>query len=71
VGLAFLAGVVAALILIPLNKCITNSIGRMSVKLMHCKDQRVKVVRETMEGIRAVKSSAWEAFFEEKDKQTP
>ncbi|KAK6057354.1 hypothetical protein COOONC_05130 [Cooperia oncophora] len=43
VGLAFLAGVVAALILIPLNKCITNSIGRMSVKLMHCKDQRVKV----------------------------
>nr|CDJ84141.1 unnamed protein product [Haemonchus contortus] len=66
VGMAFIAGVVAAIILIPLNKWVTNSIGRMSVKLMHCKDLRIKVVRETMEGIRAVKSSAWETFFEEK-----
>ncbi|VDM83424.1 unnamed protein product [Strongylus vulgaris] len=33
---------------------------------MHCKDQRIKLVRETMEGIRAVKSSAWEGFFEKK-----
>ncbi|WKY10812.1 hypothetical protein Q1695_002849 [Nippostrongylus brasiliensis] len=66
VGLAFVAGVIAAVILIPLNKWVTNAIGRMSVKLMHCKDQRIKVVRETMEGIRAVKSSAWESFFEKK-----
>ncbi|KJH49298.1 ABC transporter transmembrane region [Dictyocaulus viviparus] len=66
VGMAFLAGVLAALILIPINKWVTNSIGRMSVKLMHCKDQRIKVVRETIEGIRAIKSSAWESFFEMK-----
>lgn len=66
IGMAFVAGVVAAIVLIPLNKWVTNSIGRMSVKLMQCKDQRIKVVRETMEGIRAVKSSAWEGFFERK-----
>ncbi|EYB92432.1 hypothetical protein Y032_0194g1443 [Ancylostoma ceylanicum] len=66
VGTAFLAGVMVAIILIPLNKKVTDSIGRMSVKLMHCKDQRVKLVRETMEGIRAVKASAWEPFFEKK-----
>ncbi|KHJ92520.1 ABC transporter, ATP-binding protein [Oesophagostomum dentatum] len=45
VGLAFLAGVMVAIILIPLNK---------------------KLVREAMEGIRAVKASAWEPFFEKK-----
>ncbi|KAL6741905.1 hypothetical protein Aduo_015112 [Ancylostoma duodenale] len=66
VGTAFLAGVMVAIILIPLNKKVTDSIGRMSVKLMHCKDQRIKLVRETMEGIRAVKASAWEPFFEKK-----
>lgn len=41
--MAFVAGVVAAIVLIPLNKWVTNSIGRMSVKLMQCKDQRIKV----------------------------
>ncbi|KAJ1360543.1 Multidrug resistance-associated protein 7 [Parelaphostrongylus tenuis] len=66
VGMSFLAGVMAAFVLIPINKWVTTTIGRMSVKLMHCKDQRIKVVRETFEGIRAVKSSAWEGFFEEK-----
>ena len=43
VGLAFLAGVMVAIILIPLNKKVTDSIGKMSVKLMHWKDQRIKV----------------------------
>ncbi|KHJ77209.1 ABC transporter transmembrane region, partial [Oesophagostomum dentatum] len=66
VGLAFLAGVMVAIILIPLNKKVTDSIGKMSVKLMHWKDQRIKLVREAMEGIRAVKASAWEPFFEKK-----
>ncbi|CAJ0591312.1 unnamed protein product [Cylicocyclus nassatus] len=66
IGMAFLAGVMVAIILIPLNKKVTDWIGKMSAKLMHCKDQRIKLVRETMEGIRAVKSSAWEPFFEKK-----
>ncbi|KAK6756631.1 hypothetical protein RB195_014823 [Necator americanus] len=66
VGMAFLAGVMVAIILIPLNKKVTDSIGRMSVKLMHWKDQRIKLVRETIEGIRALKASAWEHCFEKK-----
>lgn len=43
VGLAFVAGLIAAIVLIPINKKITSMIGSRSEKMMHAKDQRVKV----------------------------
>ncbi|GMR59215.1 hypothetical protein PMAYCL1PPCAC_29410, partial [Pristionchus mayeri] len=64
VGLAFVAGLAAAVVLIPINKKITSMIGVRSERMMHAKDQRVKLITETMSGIRAVKMSAWETFFE-------
>ncbi|GMT11144.1 hypothetical protein PFISCL1PPCAC_2441, partial [Pristionchus fissidentatus] len=66
VGLAFLAGLAAAVVLIPINKKITSLIGSRSEKMMHAKDQRVKLITETMSGMRAVKMSAWEEFFEKR-----
>ncbi|CAJ0582835.1 unnamed protein product, partial [Mesorhabditis spiculigera] len=66
VGMAFLSGLVAALVLIPINKVITTRIGRLSEKMMTAKDQRVKMITEAMHGIRTVKLCAWEDYFQEK-----
>jgi ATP-binding cassette subfamily C (CFTR/MRP) protein 10 len=43
VGLAFLAGLGFALILIPINRWIANKIGDLSTEMMTQKDNRVKV----------------------------
>jgi ATP-binding cassette subfamily C (CFTR/MRP) protein 10 len=43
VGLAFLAGVGFAVMLIPVNRVIAVKIGDLSQKLMSQKDSRVKV----------------------------
>lgn len=66
VGMAFLSGLMAAILLIPFNKLITNKIGTMSEKLMHCKDVRIKMIKETMEGMKTVKMCSWELYFEQK-----
>lgn len=44
VGLAFLSGLVCAILMVPLNKYVASKIGQMSVKLMTYKDQRLKLV---------------------------
>lgn len=41
-GLAFLAGVAFAVILIPINRCIAQKIGQLSTEMMRYKDERVK-----------------------------
>uniref|UniRef100_A0A914UUG0 Multidrug resistance-associated protein 7 n=1 Tax=Plectus sambesii TaxID=2011161 RepID=A0A914UUG0_9BILA len=66
VGLAFLAGVVCALVLVPINQVITLKIGAKSQLMMRWKDQRVRLCTELMFGIRVVKLSNWEKHFEEK-----
>ena len=44
VGIAFLAGVVFSIILIPINRWLAVKIGKLSTAMMSQKDQRVKVV---------------------------
>ncbi|XP_066146983.1 ATP-binding cassette sub-family C member 10 [Euwallacea fornicatus] len=63
VGLAFLAGVVFSILLIPINKLIANKIGNLSTKLMEQKDKRVKIITEVLRGIKAVKLYVWEDHF--------
>ncbi|XP_076649544.1 ATP-binding cassette sub-family C member 10 isoform X2 [Halictus rubicundus] len=63
IGISFLAGVTFAIVLIPINKIITNKIGRLSTKLMQYKDQRVKYIGETIRGITAIKLNVWEDHF--------
>ena len=43
IGLAFLAGLAFAIILIPINKWLANKIGELSTRMMEQKDNRVKV----------------------------
>ena len=43
VGLAFIAGVAFGVLLVPINRWIAVSIGRLSTKMMTQKDARVKV----------------------------
>ncbi|CAL8080361.1 unnamed protein product [Orchesella dallaii] len=63
IGVAFLAGVVFAILLIPINRYLANKIGELSTKMMHFKDQRVKLMSEILYGIKVLKFHAWEAFF--------
>ncbi|KAL4237303.1 Multidrug resistance-associated protein 7 [Mactra antiquata] len=66
VGLAFLAGLAFALILIPINRWLANKIGELSKAMMEQKDNRVKVMNEVLFGMRVVKFYAWEDHFENK-----
>ena len=43
VGISFIVGVLFILILIPINKYLSDFIGRVQTKLMYFKDKRVKV----------------------------
>ncbi|CAL7934283.1 unnamed protein product [Xylocopa violacea] len=63
IGVSFLAGVIFAIILIPINKVIANQIGKLSTKLMECKDQRVKLTGETLHGLTTIKLNVWEDHF--------
>ncbi|XP_076226546.1 ATP-binding cassette sub-family C member 10 isoform X2 [Nomia melanderi] len=63
IGISFLAGVTFAIVLIPINKLITNKVGKLSTKLMEHKDQRVSLTGETLRGIIAIKLNVWEDHF--------
>ncbi|CAL1534987.1 unnamed protein product [Lymnaea stagnalis] len=63
VGLAFLAGVAFALLLIPINRWIAGKIGQLSTEMMAHKDDRVKLMNELLFGIRVVKLYSWEKHF--------
>lgn len=63
IGLSFLVGVVFILILIPINKVISDYIGKVQSKLMFFKDLRVKLMTEFLYGIRVIKFYSWEAYF--------
>ncbi|XP_015795703.1 multidrug resistance-associated protein 7 [Tetranychus urticae] len=63
-GLAFLAGLLLTLIIIPVNKVICDKIGSLNVHLLKWKDKRIKLMSEMLTGIRLVKMQAWENVFE-------
>lgn len=54
------------MILIPINKAIASKIGRISVKLMEQKDQRVSATAEMLLGVRVLKMHVWEQYFLER-----
>ncbi|XP_064623538.1 ATP-binding cassette sub-family C member 10-like [Lineus longissimus] len=66
IGLAFLAGLGFAVLLIPINRWIAVKIGSLSKAMMEQKDGRVKVVNEVLNGIRVIKFYALEETFMER-----
>ncbi|KAJ6648254.1 ATP-binding cassette sub-family C member 10 [Pseudolycoriella hygida] len=63
IGSAFIAGVVFAVALIPINRFIAVKIGTYSQKLMGAKDDRVSITSEALTGVKQIKLLAWEEIF--------
>lgn len=60
VGLAFVGGLVLALLLVPINKIIATRIMASNQKMLQHKDARVKLMTELLRGIRVIKFFGWE-----------
>ncbi|XP_077876096.1 ATP-binding cassette sub-family C member 10 isoform X3 [Ictidomys tridecemlineatus] len=60
VGLAFVGGLVLALLLVPVNKVIATRIMASNQEMLQHKDARVKLVTELLSGIRVIKFFGWE-----------
>ncbi|TDH65878.1 hypothetical protein CCR75_005404 [Bremia lactucae] len=63
IGVATFAGVAVILLLIPLMAVISNLMRRLQQRLMHVKDERIKICVEVLAGIKVVKLKAWENSF--------
>ncbi|NXN27692.1 MRP7 protein, partial [Nycticryphes semicollaris] len=63
VGVAFLAGLALALLLVPINKVIANRIMMNNKEMLKHKDTRVKLMTEFLRGIRVIKFYTWENHF--------
>lgn len=66
IGVAFLAGVIFATALIPINRWLAKKIAALSVSLLEAKDARVSQSVEAMAGAKQIKILAWEDVFIDK-----
>lgn len=66
IGAAFVAGVLFAAALIPINRWIAVKIGIYSQQLMAAKDLRIGITVETLTGAKHIKLLAWEDVFIDK-----
>jgi ATP-binding cassette, subfamily C (CFTR/MRP), member 1 len=64
-GPSVLAGLAIMIILIPVNGVIANRVKTLQIRQMKCKDERVKLMNEVLNGIKVLKLYAWEPSFEE------
>lgn len=62
-GAAFIAGVIFAAALIPINRFLAKRIAYYSQGLMTAKDARLSATSETMSGAKQIKINAWEDVF--------
>ncbi|XP_059256375.1 ATP-binding cassette sub-family C member 10 isoform X1 [Mustela nigripes] len=60
VGVAFVGGLILALLLVPVNKVIATRIMASNQEMLQHKDARVKLITELLSGIRVVKFFGWE-----------
>jgi len=62
-GIAIFAGLGVMIINIPFNIWITNKMRTLQQLVMRYKDQRIKLLSETVNGIKIIKIHAWEESF--------
>ena len=62
-GLYFLAGVILAVAMIPLNFVICRKIVKLTEEMLTAKDERVDVCSEMLQGMKVVKLFGWESVF--------
>ncbi|CAL8093847.1 unnamed protein product [Calicophoron daubneyi] len=65
-GWAAAMGLIVALLLIPINTLIAKRVKTVQVKLMRFKDERIKLLDQTLAGIKVIKMFAWEPAFGER-----
>lgn len=65
-GVAFVSGVIFAVLLIPINRYIAQKIGKLSAFLMTAKDGRIFVTTEALTGAKQIKLQALEDIFTDK-----
>uniref|UniRef100_A0A5K3F1U0 ABC-type xenobiotic transporter n=1 Tax=Mesocestoides corti TaxID=53468 RepID=A0A5K3F1U0_MESCO len=66
VGFSCFVGVAFLVVLLPLNKLLTNYIGKYSSALMHHKDLRVKILSEVLQSMTTIKLACWEFLMRRK-----
>ncbi|XP_034949722.1 multidrug resistance-associated protein 1 isoform X2 [Chelonus insularis] len=64
-GPSVFAGLAVMIILIPVNAVIANKVKTLQIRQMKCKDERVKLMNEVLNGIKVLKLYAWEPSFEQ------
>ncbi|XP_068209834.1 multidrug resistance-associated protein 1-like isoform X2 [Palaemon carinicauda] len=62
-GPSALSGLAVLLIIIPANSVLANKIKALQVSQMKCKDSRIKLITEILNGIKVLKLYAWEGSF--------
>ncbi|XP_059139698.1 multidrug resistance-associated protein 1-like isoform X2 [Physella acuta] len=65
-GIAFVAGIVVLLLLIPTNSRISTLARKAQAKQIFFKDQRIKLFNEILNGVKVLKLYAWEPSFSSK-----
>nr|XP_025846741.1 multidrug resistance-associated protein 7 isoform X2 [Vulpes vulpes] len=60
VGVAFVGGLILALLLVPVNKVIATRIMASNQEMLQHKDARVKLMTELLSGVRVIKFFGWE-----------
>uniref|UniRef100_A0A1A9WKS6 ABC-type xenobiotic transporter n=1 Tax=Glossina brevipalpis TaxID=37001 RepID=A0A1A9WKS6_9MUSC len=65
-GAAFIAGVIFAVSLIPINRWLAKRIANYSQGLMSAKDARLSTTKEVINGAKQIKLHAWEDIFLQK-----
>ncbi|KAJ6648205.1 Multidrug resistance-associated protein 1 [Pseudolycoriella hygida] len=64
-GVAVVAGLIVMILSLPLNGFVATKLKHYQVKQMARKDERVKLMNETLSGIKVLKLYAWEMSFQE------
>lgn len=70
IGVAFVSGVLFAIVLIPINRWLANRISTYSSQLLEAKDSRVSQMCEAISGAKQIKILAWEDVFIERIQST-
>ncbi|CAL1533104.1 unnamed protein product, partial [Lymnaea stagnalis] len=65
-GIAFIAGIVVLMLLIPTNAKISTLTRQAQAKQLTFKDQRIKLFNEILNGVKVLKLYAWELSFRNK-----
>ncbi|CAN8003288.1 unnamed protein product [Ixodes hexagonus] len=64
VGLSFLAGLLLAVLLVPVNHLVALKIVSLSRDMMAWKDARIRLMSEVLWGMRMIKMHSWEPLFQ-------